>query len=249
MNIETAAIEIPLQGGGAMGGYLARPSDGDVRPAVLVFMEIFGINSHIRDVTDRLAREGYVALAPDTFHRTGPGVEYAYDEEGMERGMALLGALKAGEMISDVNAAIDWLESRTDVQSERIGAIGFCIGGHVTYLSACETSVCCAASFYGGGIAAPAGPGGAQSTIGRTHKIKGRVLCLFGDRDGYIPPDQVEAIAAALKAAGVNHETVVYPGADHGFFCDQRESYQLAAATDAWDRVKALFAAELRGDR
>ena len=71
MNIETAAIEIPLQGGGAMGGYLARPSDGDVRPAVLVFMEIFGINSHIRDVTDRLAREGYVALAPDTFHRTG----------------------------------------------------------------------------------------------------------------------------------------------------------------------------------
>ncbi len=88
--------------------------------------------------------------------------------------------------------------------------------------------------------------GGAQSTIGRTHKIKGRILCLFGEKDGYIPSDQVEAIAAALKGAGVNHETVVYPGADHGFFCDQRESYQRAAATDAWDRVKALFAAERR---
>jgi carboxymethylenebutenolidase len=249
MNIKTEAIEIPLAGGGAMGAYLARPDDGDPRPAVLVFMEIFGINPHIRDIAERLAREGYVALAPDYFHRTGAGVEYEYNEEGMERGMALHDALKADEMVSDVNAAIAWLEARADVQSDRIGAIGFCIGGHMGYLSACETSVCCTASFYGGGIAAPEGPGGAQSTIGRTPKIKGRILCLFGERDGYIPPDQAEAIAAALKDAGVNHETVVYPDADHGFFCDQRDSHQLAAATDAWERVKALFAAELRGDR
>ena len=247
MNIKTESIEIPLEGGGTMGGTLVRPDDGEARPAILVFMEIFGINAHIRDIAERLAREGYVALAPDYFHRTGPGVEYEYNEEGMERGMALLGALQADEMISDVNAAIAWLEARADVQSDRIGAIGFCIGGHMAYLSACETSVCCVASFYGGGVAAPAGPGGAQSTIGRTPKIKGRILCLFGDQDGYIPSDQVEAIAAALEAAGVNHETVVYPGADHGFFCDKRESYQEAAATDAWGRVKALFAAELQG--
>jgi len=249
MNIKTEAIEIPLEAGGTMGGFVARPDDREARPAVLVFMEIFGINAHIRDVAERLAREGYVALAPDYFHRTGPGVEYAYDEEGMGRGMALLAALEADEMISDVNAAIAWLESRSDVQSERIGAIGFCIGGHMAYLSACETSVCSVASFYGGGIAAPEGPGGAPSTIGRTSKIKGRILCLFGERDGYIPSDQVEAIAAALKDAGVDHETVVYPGADHGFFCDRRESYQTAAATDAWDRVKTLFAGELRRDR
>ena len=247
MNIKTESIEIPLEGGGTMGGTLVRPDDGEARPSILVFMEIFGINAHIRDVAERLAREGYGALAPDYFHRTGPGVEYEYNEAGMERGMALLGALQADEMISDVNAAIAWLEARADAQSDRIGAIGFCIGGHMAYLSACETSVCCVASFYGGGVAAPAGPGGAQSTIGRTPKIKGRVLCLFGDKDGNIPSDQVEAVAAALEAAGVNHETVVYPGADHGFFCDQRESYQEAAATDAWERVKALFAAELRG--
>jgi carboxymethylenebutenolidase len=145
MKIKTEAIEIPLEAGGTMGGFVARPDDREARPAVLVFMEIFGINSHIRDVAERLAREGYVALAPDYFHRTGPGVEYAYDEEGMGRGMALLAALEADEMISDVNAAIAWLESRSDVQSERIGAIGFCIGGHMAYLSACETSVCSAA--------------------------------------------------------------------------------------------------------
>ena len=249
MNIKAESIEIPLEGGGTMGGTLVRPDDGEARPAILVFMEIFGINAHIRDIAERLAREGYVALAPDYFHRTGPGVDYEYNEAGMERGMALHDALQADEMISDVNAAIAWLETRVDVQSGRIGAIGFCIGGHMAYLSACETSVCCVASFYGGGIAAPAGPGGAESTIGRTGKIKGRILCLFGEEDGYIPPEQVAAISAALKDAGVNHETVVYPGADHGFFCDQRESYQHAAASDAWNRDKSLFAAELRGDR
>ena len=102
MTITTEHIEIPLEGGGTMGGYAAAPESGGPHPAVLVFMEIFGVNSHIRDVTERVAREGYVALAPDYFHRTGPGVEYGYDDEGMAKGLALLAALKADEMISDV---------------------------------------------------------------------------------------------------------------------------------------------------
>jgi carboxymethylenebutenolidase len=249
MKIKTESIRIPLADGRSMGGYLARPDDGAPRPAVLVFMEIFGINPHIRDVAERIAREGYVALAPDYFHRTGPGVEFGYDDEGMQRGMALLGALRADEMISDARAAIAWLDARADVERGRIGAIGFCIGGHMTYLVACEAPLRCAASFYGGGIAAPKGPGGAQPTLGRTPSIKGRMLCLFGEKDAYIPSDQVKAIEAALQRANVKHEVVVYPGADHGFFCDQRASYQKAAAEDAWRRVKALFEAELRGGR
>jgi len=245
MNIKTESIEIPLEAGGTMGGTLVRPDDGEARPAVLVFMEIFGINSHIRDVAERLAREGYVALAPDYFHRTGPGVEYAYNEEGMERGMALLGALQADEMISDVNAAIAWLEARADVESDRMGAIGFCIGGHMAYLSACETSVCCVASFYGGGVAAAEGMGGAPSTLGRTSKISGKILCLWGDKDEYIPLDQVEAIRSALKEAGTRHDTVLYSGVEHGFFCNQRGSYDEKSASDAWERAKTLFAEEL----
>jgi carboxymethylenebutenolidase len=244
MDISTEKVEIATSGGGSMGGYLARPSDGEPRPAVIVYMEIFGVNSHIRDVTERVAREGYVALAPDYFHRTGPGVEYGYDEEGMGKGMALMSALQADEMISDANAAIAFLQGRSDVRGG-IGCMGFCIGGHMTYLTACETGVKAAASFYGGGIAAPAGPGGAVSTISRTGKIGGKILCLFGDQDGFIPMDQVEAIQAALADGGVAHDTAVYPGADHGFFCDQRDGYQEAAASDAWKRVKDLFAAEL----
>ena len=98
MEIQTERVEIPLDGGGSMGGYLARPAEGDEHPAILVFMEIFGINSHIRDITERIAGEGYVALAPDYFHRTGPGVELAYDDAGMAEGMKMLGALTADEM-------------------------------------------------------------------------------------------------------------------------------------------------------
>ena len=115
----------------------------------------------------------------------------------------------------------------------------------MTYLTACETDVKAAASFYGGGIAAPDGMGGKASTLSRTGQIQGKILCLFGEQDGYIPSDQVDAIQAALNDAGTDHEVVVYPGADHGFFCDQRVSYQKEAATDAWERVKSLFADKL----
>ena len=245
MAIQTSRVEIPLAGGGTMGGYLARPEGDDERPAVLVFMEIFGINSHIRDVVERVAAEGYVALAPDYFHRSGPGVEYGYDDDGFAKGMVLLNSLSSDEMISDARAAISYLRHRPDVKDDSIGCMGFCIGGHMTYLTACETDVAAAASFYGGGIAAPEGPGGAASTIGRTGRIRGKILCLFGAEDGFIPLDQVDSIKAKLAETGVNHDTVVYPGADHGFFCDQRATYQKEAAADAWERTKALFAKEL----
>jgi carboxymethylenebutenolidase len=247
MEIASERVQIPASGGGRMGGFLARPTAGGRRPAVLVFMEIFGINSHIREVTERVAREGYLALAPDYFHRTGPGIELGYDEAGFARGMELLNALQADEMVRDAGDAIAWLRGRPDVQGDRIGAMGFCIGGHMTYLAACEADLRAAASFYGGGIAAPKGPGGQASTIGRTAKMRGRILCLYGEKDAFIPQGQVEAIKAALAKAGAAHEVVVYPGADHGFFCDQRASYQEQAARDAWERVKRLFREELAG--
>jgi carboxymethylenebutenolidase len=244
MKITTERVKIPA-GAATMGGYLARPADREKRAAVLVFMEIFGINSHIRDVTERVAREGYVALAPDYFHRTGPGVEYGYDDKGMAGGMKLLGQLRADEMIADAKAAIAFLRARPDVAGDRIGAMGFCIGGHMTYLTACETDVRAAASFYGGGIAGPQGLGGGPSTVSRSAKIRGRILCLFGEKDALIPQAQVEAIRAALRAGKVAHDVVVYPGSDHGFFCDQRATYSKDSADDAWRRVKGLFEEEL----
>ena len=247
MAIHTERVSIPLSGGGSMGGYLARPEGSDALPAVIVYMEIFGVNGHIRDVTERVAAEGYVAVAPDYFHRTGPGIELGYDDDGMAEGMKHLGQLDADQMISDANDTLAFLRARSDVQGAKIGAMGFCIGGHMTFLTACETDVAAAASFYGGGIAAPQGPGGGASTVSRTGGIGGRILCLFGAEDSMIPEDQVAAVKSALAEQGGAHEVVVYPGADHGFFCDQRATYHEGAAQDAWSRVKALFSETLGG--
>jgi carboxymethylenebutenolidase len=242
--ITTERMEMAV-GSQTMGGYLARPASGGPYPGVIVYMEIFGVNSHIRDVTERVAREGYVALAPDYFHRTGPGLEVGYDDAGMAEGMKHLGQLQADQMIADANAAVAALRAREDVTG-KIGCMGFCIGGHMTYLTACETDVAAAASYYGGGIAAPQGPGGAESTVGRSGKISGRIHCYFGGQDAMIPSDQVDAIRRALADAGVRHEVIVYDDADHGFHCDQRESYDANASADAWGRTLALFAEELR---
>ena len=226
-----------------MGGYVARPAEGGPHPGLLVFMEIFGINAHIRDVTERAAREGYVALAPDYFHRTGPGIELGYDDAGMQKGMGLLGKLVADEMIADARAALAYLRGRADT-TQKAGCMGFCIGGHMAYLTACETDVAATASYYGGGIAAPQGPGGAPSTVSRTPKIRGRIECYFGAKDAMIPKEQVDAVRKALDAAGTRGEVVVYD-ADHGFNCDQRESHHEPSARDAWQRAFAMFREEL----
>jgi len=148
-------------------------------------MEIFGVNGHIRDVTERVAREGYVALAPDFFHRSLPGAQLDYDDAGMAKGMQGLAALDADEMIQDARDALSFLRRQEGVGGKS-GVMGFCIGGHMSYLTACETDVAAAASFYGGGVAAPQGPGGKASTLSRTPGIRGRIICFFGGQDPMI---------------------------------------------------------------
>ena len=246
MSIESEDIQITTSKGETMGGYLARPAGEGPHPAVIVYMEIFGVNEHIRDVTRRVAEEGYVALAPDYFHRTGPGMQLEYDDAGMTAGMEHLGQLKADQMIVDARDTIAYLRSRSDVVGDRIGAMGFCIGGHMTYLTACETDIVAAASYYGGAIAAEEGPGGGQSTIGRTPGIKGRIHCYFGGKDALIPIDRVDRVRSALEDAGIAHEVHVYAEADHGFHCDQRATYHEASAKDAWRRTFELFGNTLR---
>jgi carboxymethylenebutenolidase len=229
-----------------MSGWLAVPEGPGPHPAVIVFEEIFGVNSHIRNVTERVAQEGYVAIAPDIHHRSAPGIELKYDQEGMQKGMPLIGKLSAAGVIADAAATLALLRARADVRGDRIGCMGFCIGGHVAYLTATATDVRATASFYGGGIAAM-GLSEAAPTVKRTAAIKGRILCFFGEKDGAIPQAQVDTIRKALAEHHIRHEVVVYPEATHGFFCDQRGSYHPASAADAWERTKRLFAEELRG--
>jgi len=244
MKTTSERISIPV-GNDKMNAYVARPEGSDAFPGILLFMEIFGINPYIRSVVDRVAAEGYVVLAPDLFHREAPGIELGYDEASLNKGIEIMGKVQPAGILADVTAAHAALTKRPDVKGRGVGAIGFCFGGHVAYRTACELPIAATASFYGGGIATPAAPGAGPSTIERTPGIKGRILCLFGENDGYIPASEVAAIRKALEAAKVRHEVVVYPGVGHGFFCDARGDYDAKSAADAWERVKKLFREEV----
>ncbi len=242
--IRTEKVSIPMAGEAKpMGAWLAVPEAHGPHPAVIVFQEIFGVNAHIRDVTERVAREGYVALAPELFHRQAPGLELGYTQEDVQKGMPYVGQITPAQSGADVRASLAFLRARADVRADRVGAVGFCFGGHIAYAAACATDLRAVAVFYGGRIATP-GPGGI-ATVEKTPGIKGRILCLFGEKDQSIPLSDVEKIRAALADAKVRHEVVVYPGVGHGFFCDQRASYDKAAAHQAWEKVGKLFDDEL----
>jgi carboxymethylenebutenolidase len=247
MSIRTEKVKIPVKGA-EMSAYVATPEGAGPFPAVIVFQEIFGVNAHIREVTERVAREGYVAIAPDYHHRAAPDQELDYTPEGMKKGMERIPKLTADGLKADTDATLGFLRARKDVRGDRIGCMGFCIGGHAAYLCAETTDVKATASFYGGGIASFS-PGGGPPTVTKTGQIKGKVICFFGNKDPMIPPDQVATIQKALEDNKVRHEVHVYDGASHAFFCPvpERGSYVKQAAEDAWGRVKKLFAEELKG--
>jgi carboxymethylenebutenolidase len=244
-NVRTEQVKLTVDGK-EMDAFVALPEASGPRPAVIVFQEIFGVNAHIKDVTRRVAAEGYVAIAPDYHHRAWPaGTELPYNEEGMKKGMEVIPKLTFDGIEADIDATIAYLKTRKEANTGKLGVMGFCIGGHMTYLAAATQPVAAAAAFYGGGIAT-FGPGGTKKTIERTGDIKGKILCLFGAEDPMISQDQVSAIKKALEANKVRHEVVVYDGASHAFFRDvDPRMYREAPSKDAWERVKRLFKEEL----
>lgn len=228
-----------------INAYLAQPVGEDSLPAVIVFQEIFGVNTHIRDVTERVARKGYVAIAPNIYQRIDPDFEIGYTPDDMQLGKQYKAQTTAAELLSDTQAAIAYLRSLPQVSGNTIGCIGFCFGGHVAYLAATLPDIKATASFYGAGIATMT-PGGETPTITRTAEIQGTLYAFFGDKDDSIPVKQVDQIAAELDKHQVKHRIFRYPDAGHGFFCDQRPSYNPGAAADAWHQAMQLFQATLK---
>ncbi len=227
-----------------IAAYLAEPAveEGSF-PGVIVVQEIFGVNAHIREVTERIAKQGYVAIAPAIYQRQAPGFEVGYTPEDLALGRQYKEQTKASELLSDVQATIEFLKTLKSVKPGGFGSIGFCFGGHVTYLAATLPEIRATASFYGAGIVTGT-PGGGSPTITRTPEIQGVLYGFFGTEDALIPNEQVDQIEAELKQDQIRHQIFRYP-ADHGFFCDQRASYNAEAADDAWMHVKQLFTQEL----
>jgi carboxymethylenebutenolidase len=238
-DIETAQVKIHSSDI-ELDAYLATPKGEGSFPGIVVIPEIFGVNDHIRDVTRRLATAGYVAIAPAIYQRQAPGFEAGYTPEDIAIGRQYKGQTRASQLLSDIQGAIDTLKHLPQVKKEALGCIGFCFGGHVAYLAATLPDIQATASFYGAGIATMT-PGGGEPTVTRTKEITGTLYGFFGLADSSIPEAEVNHIEAQLQKYQIPHRIFRYVGAEHGFFCDQRSSYNSEAAADAWQQVLQLF--------
>jgi len=240
VNIKTETVQIK-NGELLIDAYLAIPQTEGKFSAIIVVQEIFGVNNHIQDVTRRIAQEGYIAIAPAIYQRLAPGFTAGYTMADINIGKEYKNQTQATELISDLEATINYLYSLPQVKTTGVGTIGFCFGGHVVYLAATIEAIKATASFYGAGITTWT-PGGGVATVSKTKDIKGTISAFFGLEDTSIPVAEIDQIQGELEKYQIPHQIYRYPGADHGFFCDQRASYNQEAAEDAWQKVLTLYA-------
>jgi carboxymethylenebutenolidase len=215
---------------GEMALFHAEPA-GAALGGVIVAQEAFGVNDHIEDVCCRFAAEGYRAVAPHLFHRSGdPVLDYSNIEEIWPHAQAL----SQEGLLSDLDASLEYLTS-VGFEASRVGVVGFCMGGTVTFLAAANRPFGAAVTFYGGGIAE--GRFALPPLVELGSKLQTPWLGLFGDRDQGIPVEQVESLREATTEATVPTVIVRYPEAEHGFHCDARPSYHEPSAKDGWRRT------------
>ena len=220
------AIKLTASDGFQLGGYRADPT-GAPKAAVVVIQEIFGVNHHIRSVCDRLAGEGYVAIAPSVFDRIEPSFQCGYSPDEIANARKFVASPDWAAMLLDTQAAIDAVKNVGPV-----GIIGFCLGGSLAYAAATKLSGLKAAiGYYGGAVVRFA-----------DDKPKVPTQLHFGEKDAGIPLADVETIKSKRPDVDIH----VYPGAQHGFHCDERASYDKASADIAWPRSMAFFAKHLK---
>lgn len=241
-DVQGEQIQIPVSDGTRMDAFVARPAATQGQaPGVLVCQEAFGVNSHIQDVAERFARLGYVAIAPEFFHRQGAGIDVPYQD--MQRAMAHVRAMKDLEIEADQIAASEWLRSN-GVGNLPIAAIGFCVGGRMAFLAALNLDIESAVCFYGGGIAGDRESGGLAD---RAQHLRAPVLFFWGGQDQHITADKVRSVVDALRQAKKKYTNVEISDAGHGFFCDMRPAYNRPAAMQAWELTLAFMRAQHRG--
>jgi len=219
---------------GTFGAYLSLPRGGK-GPGIVLLQEIFGVNQHIRNVADQYAADGYVVIAPDLFWRDGARIELTYDEAGWKRAVELMNSLDFDKAQTDIAATVKALRAHESTAGQKIASIGYCMGGLLSYRTAADGLVDTAVAYYGGGI---------QNGLDRADEIKVPVLMHFGSADSHIPNDAVKAIAERFE--GVESvEIHVYQGAEHGFNCNHRDSYNQRAAAEAHGHTLVFLSEQL----
>ena len=219
-----------LVNGRTTRGYLARPDVDTPAPGVVVIQEWWGLNDHMRDIADRLAGEGFVALAPDLY--------YGQTAEEPDEARKLAMALEYPDALRVIQTAVDHLIARADVAPKRVGLVGFCMGGGLAWHGAAQLA--------GIGASVPCYGGGPEMSAEAAARITAPVLAIYGEADRGASPEVARQRAALMDAAGVTNEMVIYPGAQHAFMNDRRPVYDPVAAEDAWRRIVAFFRETLR---
>ena len=224
-----------------MATYVSYPTGGTSFPAVIVVQEIFGVNHHIQKVCDRYAQEGYVAVAPALFHRDVPNPMFGYGEEDAPERSRLTANLRDNQITEDINVTVSYLQNTLPrTRGQKIGIVGFCVGGRITYLAATSCPGLSAASvYYPGQSFKPFGDG--SSPFDLTNQITIPVMGNFGELDVNPTIDEVTKIEARFKELVKTYDFKMFPNARHGFNCDERASYHEESAKDAWARTLGWF--------
>ena len=249
--VEAGWHSIPNGEGGMLRCWWARPAQRSARAGILVLPEVFGVNSWVRSVAERLAARGYGALAMPLFTRTAPDLELGYDEASLREGRSHKERTTTVQLLGDLSAAAAWLQVACGRPGRGVGCVGFCFGGHVALLAASLPQVIATCDFYGAGVATGR-PGGGSPSLDLVPSIAGALLCFCGREDPLIPPQDREAIARSLEqanrhrsAAGRRPHGLHILDGGHGFMCEARADHHPQSAAEGWKLMLAFFDRQL----
>jgi carboxymethylenebutenolidase len=221
---------------GEMPAYRAMPAGGKNLPTVLVVQEIFGVHEHIKDVCRRLAKAGYLAIAPELYARQGDVSKLA----DIDQIRPIVAKVPDAQVMSDLDATAAWA-AKNGGDAARLAVTGFCWGGRITWMYAAHNpKVKAGVAWYGRVVGQPTDMS-PKNPIDVVKDIHAPVLGLYGGADAGIPNDSVDKMREALKAAGKKSEIHTYPDMPHGFHADYRPTYRKEAAEDGWKRLLAWF--------
>jgi len=235
-NITSKHVEIKVDDGTTMLAWLAQPAGDKPKRGIMVFPEIFGVNGHIRDVTNRFASLGFTALSPELFHRTAPP-EWECSYTDFPTARQHLQSVTEASLESDVKATYHWLQNNSEA-GDNVACTGYCLGGRTSFLANSAVPLKAAISYYGGNM---------PSLLHRVQKLSAPMLLLWGELDAHIPAEHRNQVTQAMREAKKEYIDVVVSYADHGFFCDARQSYQPEAARLSWDLVQSFLNSRLPG--
>lgn len=223
--------QLAVDDGTTMAAFVARPAGAANAPGIVIFQDAFGVNEHFKDVALRFAAEGFTAIVPELYHRTGAHVHVAFGDVPAARPHS--DAIAFEMQMADTRACYAWLTA-DGVAPDRVAAVGYCYGGRVAYMANAAAPFAAAVAYYAAGLSAP-------PYLALAERQHGPILMFWAGRDQHVPREKARLTEDALDAAGKVHTQVLFSHAEHAFFCNDRPSYNADYARESWDLTLAFL--------